>query len=247
MWLSAQNSSASISFYGATTRLGRFTGNGLTLDTAALETTANLVMIPASGTRSSWIDFGTTGSNAPTNNVARSEGTKIVIGNLYSAGNGRADYAIGYNSSQSEMWLSAPLTTNLISFYGATTRVAYFAGGAGVALTLAGTLVGGASQDVFNTTSTTLNFAGAATALTIGATTGTATIRNAILNLSNASGQLQINSTKVVGTRETGYVAFTGTTNKGTSYATGTVTLIQLAERVAALQASLTTHGLIGT
>ena len=55
-----------------------------------------------------------------------------------------------------------------------------------------------------------------------------------------------INSTKVVGARETGYVAFTGTNNKNTSYATGTVTLIQLAERVAALQASLTTHGLIG-
>jgi hypothetical protein len=56
-----------------------------------------------------------------------------------------------------------------------------------------------------------------------------------------------INSTKVVGARETGYFAFTGTTNKVTSYATGSVTLIQLAERVAALQASLTTHGLIGT
>lgn len=36
-----------------------------------------------------------------------------------------------------------------------------------------------ASFDLFNTTATTLNFAGAATSLTIGATTGTATIRNA--------------------------------------------------------------------
>lgn len=36
-----------------------------------------------------------------------------------------------------------------------------------------------ASFDLFNTTATTLNFAGAATALTIGATTGTTTIRNA--------------------------------------------------------------------
>jgi len=68
-----------------------------------------------------------------------------------------------------------------------------------------------------------------------------------VLNLSVSTGRLQINGTQVVGPRETGYVAFTGTTNKGTSYATGSVTLVQLAERVAALQASLTTHGLIGT
>ena len=67
-----------------------------------------------------------------------------------------------------------------------------------------------------------------------------------ILNLPLAAGRYQINGTQVVGPRDTGYVAFTGTTNEGTTYATGTVTLIQLAERVAAIQASLTTHGLIG-
>ena len=66
-----------------------------------------------------------------------------------------------------------------------------------------------------------------------------------VLNIPNA-GAFQINSTQVVGVRDTGFSAFTGTTNKATVYATGTVTLIQLAERVAALQASLTTHGLIG-
>ena len=56
---------------------------------------------------------------------------------------------------------------------------------------------------------------------------------------------LRIAAIKVVGVQDAGFAAFTGTTNKGTAYATGTVTLIQLAERVAALQASLTTHGLI--
>jgi len=58
--------------------------------------------------------------------------------------------------------------------------------------------------------------------------------------------QFQVSGTKVVGARDTGWSAFTGTTNKGTSYATGTVTLAQLAERVAAMQAALTTHGLLG-
>lgn len=52
--------------------------------------------------------------------------------------------------------------------------------------------------------------------------------------------------TKVVGARETGYIAMTGTANKATVYDVATVTLPQLAARVAALQASITTHGLIG-
>jgi hypothetical protein len=79
----------------------------------------------------------------------------------------------------------------------------------------------------------------------LGFTTPRVTIANGFLNL--ASGfAYRINATQVVGARDTGYAAFTGTTNKGTAYATGTVTLVQLAERVAAIQASLTTHGLIG-
>jgi hypothetical protein len=45
----------------------------------------------------------------------------------------------------------------------------------------------------------------------------------------------------------TGFTAFTGTTNKATAYATGTVTLVQLAERVAALQAALRARGVIGS
>jgi hypothetical protein len=53
---------------------------------------------------------------------------------------------------------------------------------------------------------------------------------------------------RVVGQRATGYTAMTGTANRGTSYATGTITLVQLAERVKAIQDDLSTtgHGLIG-
>jgi hypothetical protein len=59
--------------------------------------------------------------------------------------------------------------------------------------------------------------------------------------------QVLIASTKVLGARVTGYVAFTGTnTNRGTAYDTATITLPQLAERVRALQVDLTAHGLIG-
>ena len=59
--------------------------------------------------------------------------------------------------------------------------------------------------------------------------------------------EFRVSTLKVVGARDTGWTAMTGTTNKATSYDTSTVTLAQLAGRVMALQAALTTHGLIGT
>lgn len=55
-----------------------------------------------------------------------------------------------------------------------------------------------------------------------------------------------VGSNQVVGARDTGWTAMTGSTNKATSYDTSTVTTAQLAGRVMALQAALTTHGLIG-
>lgn len=58
---------------------------------------------------------------------------------------------------------------------------------------------------------------------------------------------LRVNGTQVVQGRATGWVAMTGTANTGTVYDTATVTLAQLAGRVMAIQAALTTHGLIGT
>ena len=55
-----------------------------------------------------------------------------------------------------------------------------------------------------------------------------------------------VGNNQVVGARNTGWTAMTGTPDESTAYATSTITLPQLAERVAALQAALTTHGLIG-
>ena len=62
----------------------------------------------------------------------------------------------------------------------------------------------------------------------------------------NASPALFIANVKVVGARDTGWTAMTGTTNKATAYDTATVTLPQLAGRMMAIQALLTTHGLAG-
>jgi hypothetical protein len=56
----------------------------------------------------------------------------------------------------------------------------------------------------------------------------------------------KVGSNQVVGARDTGWTAMTGSPDKSTAYATSTVTLAQLAGRVAELQAVLTAHGLIG-
>lgn len=60
------------------------------------------------------------------------------------------------------------------------------------------------------------------------------------------NGTIQINSTQVVAQRETGYSPMTGFDDKASVFDTSTVTLSQLAARVKSLQASLTSHGLIG-
>lgn len=57
----------------------------------------------------------------------------------------------------------------------------------------------------------------------------------------------KVSVNQVVGPRVTGYTAMTGSPDKATAYATSSVTLAQLAGRVAQLQADLTSHGLIGT
>lgn len=61
----------------------------------------------------------------------------------------------------------------------------------------------------------------------------------------NLQSGYQFAGTKVVGARRTGWTAATGTATR-TGFATSTVTLSQLAERVKALMDDLITHGLIG-
>lgn len=61
-----------------------------------------------------------------------------------------------------------------------------------------------------------------------------------------ASPFVSLNDVQVVGERNTGWTAMTGSGDESTAYAVGSVTLAQLAGRVKALQDALTTHGLIG-
>lgn len=75
----------------------------------------------------------------------------------------------------------------------------------------------------------------------IGATTAS-TVRGTTINATTA---FQQNGTQVVAARRTGWAAATGTATR-TTFATGSVTLPQLAERVKALMDDLIAHGLIG-
>ena len=83
------------------------------------------------------------------------------------------------------------------------------------------------TMNVFNSTPTTVKFAGASTALTMGASTGTCTIRNASISFPNAtsitaSGSLNLGSAQTKFTSGTGYqsgkivccMAFQGTNYK---------------------------------
>lgn len=66
-------------------------------------------------------------------------------------------------------------------------------------------------------------------------------------SFSMATGAMSIGGTQVVGPRDTGWAPMTGTANKNTSYDVSTVTLLQLAGRMKAIQDLLSNaHGLSG-
>jgi hypothetical protein len=75
-------------------------------------------------------------------------------------------------------------------------------------------------------------------------TAGTERVRITSSSVNLVSGSYQVAGTNVVGSRITGWGAPSGTATR-TTFATGTVTLVQLAERVKALIDDLRTHGLI--
>lgn len=72
-------------------------------------------------------------------------------------------------------------------------------------------------------------------------------VGNTGTSFNNIIADIYYTGVKVLGPRNTGWTAMTGTQNKNSTYDTSTVTLSQLAQRVNALQAALTTHGLIGS
>ncbi|MBS1562362.1 MAG: hypothetical protein JSS89_12215 [Bacteroidetes bacterium] len=68
---------------------------------------------------------------------------------------------------------------------------------------------------------------------------------NSVLNLSQSSGRIQINSVQVLGPRSTGWSPWTGSSSKA-SFDTSTATLSDVAQTLKALLDAVTTHGIIG-
>jgi hypothetical protein len=112
---------------------------------------------------------------------------------------------------------------------------------------------GSASFDLINTTATTVNFAGGATTLGMGAATGTISFNNPTVNINNASGVLQINGTQVLTTQQSwtdstpiGTSNTNVATNFDTAFAANT-DVKYLAQHVMAIVDVLRTHGLISS
>lgn len=105
---------------------------------------------------------------------------------------------------------------------------------------------------MFLTTANDISFATGGTARLRITSGGTLVVGNAVnvgAGSVNAQGNYYVAATKVVGARATGWAAATGTATR-TTFATGSVTLPQLAERVKALIDDLHStagHGLLGT
>ena len=263
MWLSSNT----ISFYvGASTNIevnGQFeygSGGalrGLRLASNNINTNNNSLLFIGGGATNAcgYIEFSTAatatgGCTSPT--TIRSAGTKLLFQSAF--GTSGLDAAIGVNTS-SEVWFAAHNYTNGFRFYtndSTTPRLTINNNGLTLtdATTVALIAATATTANVFNTVATTVNFAGAATALTIGATTGTMTLRNPTINFSNASGVLQINGTQVVRSRIPGWGAPTGTISRAafTTTASGSYVQAELTATIEALKAVITdlrTHGLI--
>jgi hypothetical protein len=231
-----------LNFAGAATTLniGASTGT-LTLNNATVTTPGQIVSTRAgsavdgngqiylNGSTSNRIDWAAAGTGAPAF-TTRTDGTKVV---LYPALSGSTvDYAIGIDSAT--MWSSVPENGDSFNFkwYGATTLVANLSG-TGNFTTVGDVAVNGgdltttaSTATLFNTNATTVDLAGAATALTLGATSGTATIRNATLSLPNAT-NIHVNqsSITVANVNATTVNAFGAATELNLASASGNTTI----------------------
>jgi hypothetical protein len=128
--------------------------------------------------------FTTNGAVYATSSSALTTGTLPVA----SGGTGITSFGSGVAT-----WLGTPSSANLASAVTDETGSGSLVFGTSPNFTTSVT-TGSTTFSAFNATATTLNIGGAATTLTMGATSGTAAIRNATLNLGNTTAILGTNS-----------------------------------------------------
>ena len=158
------------------TIVGSINGNAATATSATSATTAGTVTTAAQPAITSvgtltGLTVSATITGSVSGNAATVTTNANLTGHITSTG----------NAAVLGSFTSAQLRTALTDETG--TGAAVFA----ATPTFATSVVGSASMDVFNTTSTTVNGFGAATAMTLGATTGSAAIRNPTLTVGNTT------------------------------------------------------------
>jgi|694.fasta_scaffold49062_5 hypothetical protein len=237
MWFSTALRTTTLSFYAADVMLGFFGGGGpvsagnpsagLTLNASG----ANNPQLYISGATRQWIGFASA-TGAPTLFASRPNGMKIMIRQAFN-GTDTMDDAIGFENFGIWYGIAQATSTFTHRWYAGITSIMTLSGNG--ALTITGAITGAVSQDVFNTNSTTVNFAGAATALTIGATTGTTTIRNTNTVI---SGDLAVNGADIT-TTATGASTIFNTTTTNVSIAGAATTFALGGTPATALTATL--------
>lgn len=136
---------------------------------------------------------------------------------------------------------------------GTTIGAAYtvFACNVGFGLDVSSATVIGGAVRMANNTAILFDISGAGGA-TINRLAGNAgsgldhSVNGVLANRLLQSGGLQVGTVQVVGPRNAGWSPWTGTLNNASVYDASTVTLVQLAQRTAAMQNALTAHGLLG-
>lgn len=217
-------------------------------------TTGAIYMGVATPSASNYVFWGTAGGTV-LNGTAASSTVDIRVANVMRARFDNTAFQFATGNATTGANTDFLYTVGTHTGQTASTNIPNFKVTGSTKTWVAGTL---ATQYFNYFSANTVAFASASTASEVygmyieAATAGTnATITNNYAagfsgNVNILSGSLYNTGTKVLGTRDTGWTAFTNTTNKATAYDTSTITHQQLAERVAALQAMLTTHGIIG-
>lgn len=200
----------------ATVTAAADTLTGTTLASGVTASSLTSVGTLTSLTSSGLVRFNSTGVGGSYNAVGNSVNIGGVLGvasNIYANGNidivAGSAYYIGSNAVLNGTTLGSNIVNSSLTSVGTLTSLS------SGAITTTGTLALNASggittnQTTFplvNTTATTVNFAGAATALNMGASTGTTTINN---NLSMASGKTIGTTASITSNAATAFIAGT--------------------------------------
>ena len=247
---SAATAAVNAAVSGTVNKIAKFTGANtvgnslLSDDGATLSYTGTIFQINSNGPNSIFRK-----ANAPTDQkfwrtyTSDYQIVHDIVNDAYSAAQNCYIVSRSGNSITAHQWFIGGVermridATGAIRLYSSTSKYMVISpSDSGNYVYLAG--VSGINQLICDFDTYTFRNIAGSTILSIGAT--------GVVDMNQSTARLRIAGTQVVGPRDTGWAAMTGTSNKNTTYDTLTVTLAQLAGRVMSMQTALTNHGLLG-